>query len=491
MAHRLIIGCNLEQYDAVGGNFDANRYLILDNIDDRQVQANAQIASQPMQSGDTISDHMYRLPVTYTVNGTFSLNGMNWNDISYDFMKEGDRLTNIQHVFERIKDEGILCTLITIDTDALPSYSSTGNNQVDNNKVVNASIRFKKRERMALQSITWVEGQNTLKFTFQFYQIIMVQAQEYVNLAEAERLELGLPCVSNPVGSSLGTVLADNGALAQTVTKAIYDSGYIENDFLHYSVEILQGMKDVIIARAVILVASAVLVGTVWAVSVIGVGAALTSSIAAIFPVGTVIVAAVAIVAAVGYAIWSIFNRHKNEEKKRKAFKLVNGSAEQDTNRLLNFLDDIEVEVNKVNSNVTIYSIQEDKAHQVLLNIAGNYYVINFEQNNTNDYGWYANITDMAGEPISGYRGKWCPVAAFTDMDRNANLWFKDDTKQYEVYLMNPALSDEYNATAAEKEAVKKKLTSYSIWVSKGNIADNIQKVYDAINKSIQNQGYN
>ena len=488
-AYRLIIGCNFNQYDSVGGNFEPNRYLLLDNIDDRQVSTNAEIARQPMQSGDTISDHMYRLPTEYSVSGTFSLNGMNWGDNSYDFIQMGDRITNIQHAFEKIKDEGILCTLITIDSDALQKNNVNG---LDNDKIINASTRFKIRKNMALQGITWVERQNSLKFTFKFYQIIMVEQQEYVNLQEAERIDLGLPLVSNPVGSSLGSVLADNGALAQTVTKALYDSGYIENDFLAASVEYLKDMKDIAIAQAIIVVAAAVLVGTIYAVSVIGVAASLTSSVAAIFPVGTIVAAAVVIVGAIICSISAIFNRRKEEEKKRDKFKLINGSAKQDTIRLMNFLDDIEIVVNNINSNITIYNIQEDKPHQVVLNIAGNYYVINFEQNNVNGYGWESKVTTLDGSSIgTGQKEKWCPVAAFTDMDRNQNMWFKDSTKQYEVYLMNPALSSSYNGTEDEVNAVRKKLSSYTIWVSKGDISKNIKKIYDAINKAIQDAGYN
>jgi hypothetical protein len=443
-----------------------------------------------MQSGDTISEHMYRNPITYTVSGVFSMNGINWNDNSYDFIQAGDRITNIQHVFEKIKDEGILCTLITVDSDAFTSM--TNNNEIGEN-IINASTRFKIRKNMALQSISWTERQNSLKFNFTFYQIIMVEQQEYVNLQEQERIDLGLPNVSNPIGSSLGTVLADNGLLSQTVTKSLVDNGYIENDFLAACAQIIDTYATYMIASAVVSVAVLVIGASIkiTAAAVAAGAGSVIGGTAAVFPVGTIIAAAVVVVAAVAVFIGYTLKRNEEQRKKRMAFKLINGSAEQDTARLVNLLDDIEVEVNQVNSNITVYTVQEDAEHQVVLNIAGNYYVINFKQNNTNNYGWSANVTDLDGNPITTMnKDKWCPVASFGDMNRNQNMWFKDSTKQYEVYLMNPALSPDFNPGEEELEVVRKKLSSYTIWVSFGNIEENIDKVYQAINKAIVSRGF-
>lgn len=492
-AYKLIIGCNFEQYDAVGGDFIPNRYLILDKIDDRQITASATIASQPMQSGDTISDHMYRNPDEFTVSGTFSLNGMNWNDNSYDFIQQGDRLTNIQHAFEKIKDEGILCTLITLDSDALQRNETTGQYTLDNEKIVNASTRFKIRKNMALKSITWTEMQNSVKYSFTFYQVIMVEAQEYVNLTEDMKRELGLPSVNNPYGSTLGTVLSETGALYQSVIQTLYDKGYFDEDFLNKAIaeEVLAdfGHIGLIVANTLVVIGAVVATAAVVGVITGILGASAVS--AAIFPVGTIIAAVAAIGVAIFCGVKAMIDKHEQEEKKKKMFKLVNGSAFQDANRLINLLYDIEAQVNQIQSNVTVYSIQENKPQQLMMNIAGNYYVIEFSENNTNGYGWEAKVTDNQGQPLTTVlHNKWCPVSSFTDMNRNLNCWFRDSTKQYEVYLMNPALSADYNPSANEVAAVRNHLSSYTIWVSKGNIEDNITVIQDAIMNAIENQGF-
>ena len=500
MSQRVIIGCNFEQFKSVGGDFEPNRFLLLDNIEDRDVQMESTLATQPLQSGDTVADHMYRNPIKYTIKGKFSLNGMNWNDISYDFIGEGDRLTNIQKAFERIKDEAILCTIMTIDSEALPGYSTAANREnisldydAQNDKLVNVSSRFKIRKNMALQSITWAEQQNTLAFTFNFTQIIMVETQEYVNLDEALRKELCLPLVTNPTGSSLGSVLSDTGALSVAILQTLYANGYIENDFLEACKEIGQGIAALAIASVIVAFAAAVIVGTVSSLIAGGVAAAaIGGAAAAIFPVGTIIVAAVAIVGAVvGFFAW-VFSNAERERKRRLTFKLINGSAEQDLYRLIDLLDDIETEVNKINYNVSVYTIQEDVPHQTMINIAGNYYVINFKENNLNGYGWEASVTDVEGNPLPNMRHEnWTPVAKIGDMDQYTNMWFKDNTKQFHVYLMNPALDEAYNPTEAEQKAVRDKLSSYTIWVSKGDIKPHVQAIYDAVEKAIQKRGFN
>ena len=87
-------------------------------------------------------------------------------------------------------------------------------------------------------------------------------------------------------------------------------------------------------------------------------------------------------------------------------------------------------------------------------------------------------------------QNKWSPISNMVDFDRNQNMWFKDLTKQYEVYLCNASFNDEYNNTQEKIDTVKNKLSSYSIWVSKGRIQDNVKKITDAINKAIISEGF-
>lgn len=483
-AFRTVIGCNFNQIET--GETTPNRYLILDTQKDKNINASATIASQPLQNGDTMSDHMYREPVTFSIQGSFSLNGKNWNDNSYNFMEKGDRLTNIQEVFEYILNNGILCTITTIDENDYV-YNSSG--EYTGQIKSNAKNRFKVRKNMALNSINWTELQNTINYNFSFREVIMVEAQEYEELSEEEREALGLPNVTQPVGSSLGTILADNGQLQEIIIKSLYDNGYIENDFLRvlaYTGAIF--LTDIVIAVVAHIAVSLALIpaAAIAGIAILGGTVGATSLLV---PVGTIIAAGLVIITAIAIGIASLFSWISYMEKQKKAFKLIDGSAEPDGYRLQNLLEDIELTVNQVNSNLTIYEINENKPQQVVLNIAGESYIINFKKNNTNGE-WYSEVEDMDGNPLDTVRTSWSPVTSINDLNRNSNLWFKDKSLIYEIYLMNPNLSEEINDTKEALDNVRKNLTTYSIWVSKGRIQDNVKLITDAINNAITSEGF-
>ncbi len=493
-AFRTIIGYNPQQYDS--GSFEPTRYLILDTQEDKNINADATIAQQPLQSGDTMSDHMYRNPTQVSISGMFSLNGKNWDDDSYNFIEAGDRLTNVEQVFEQIKDEGFLCRLTTIDESDVSSNTAGIINLKSN-----AKTRFKSRNNMALKSIVWTEKQNTVKFSFTFIEVIMVEAQEYEELTDEEKDKYGLPSVSSPVGSSLGTLLKDTGQLKETILRTLYDNGYVQDDFFKaLCANVAQLTQSVAIAAAIISVGLAVSVITaIPAAIAVGVAAAtggsvlaaLAGSCSAVFPVGTIVVAVVAVVAGIAIGIAKYIQWKKKQEKQKKAFKLINGKPDQDAQRLFNLFDDVEMAVNRAKSNLTIYNITGNYEQTVTLNIGGEYYLIVFEKSNVDkSQPWSARVTDLSGNALSSVYHAWCPVAAFTDLNRNQNLWFKDNSKAYEVYLVNPSLSKEVNKTQEEMNNAKANLEGYTIWVSKGTIQDNIKAVEDAIEQAIESEGF-
>ena len=353
---------------------------------------------------------------------------------------------------------------------------------------------------MALETISWTEKQNSVKFSFGFKEVIMVEKQEYEPLSPEEQEALGLPNVTSPIGSSLGTLLAETGALQQTIVQTLYDNGYIENDFLRVVCETAEFINSVKTAAAIIAVGLAVAVITTIPAAIAvataaatggSIIAALAGSVSAVFPVGTIIVAVVAVVAGIAIGIAKFISWRKKQEKQKKAFKLINGKADQDRDRLVNLLEDIEVVINRVKTGLTIYSINGNREQIVTINIGGEYYLINFIKNNTvENSGWSAEVTDMEGNALETVKHAWCPVSSFCDLDRNKNLWFKDKSKQFDVYLVNPSLSSEINKTQEEINNAKDNLEGYTIWVSKGDVQKHIKKVEDAIESAIESEGF-
>ena len=484
-AFRTIIGCNLNQFET--GSFEPTRYLVLDTQDDKTVTANSVIAQQPLQSGDTMSDHMYREPVKFSISGSFSLNGKNWNDDSYNFMEKGDRLTNIQEVFEYIKNNGILCRLTTIDEE-----DYVQNNQGGITIKSNAKSRFKIRNNMALTSIQWGEKQNLIKYTFNFVEVIMVEAQEYEELTDEERENLNLPHVTSPAGSSLGQILADTSQLPQSIITTLYNNGYINDNFFRAIIDGAEQLfKSTMIASAVITAGLAVglVVTAVVATKLVALG--VIASVSAAFPVGTIVAGVVAVLAGLAVGISNFINWLKKRQKQKIAFKLINGKPDQDADRLSNLLDDVELAVNKVKTGLTVYRINGNYRQTVVLNIAGSYYYIEFDKGNAiKGYTWGAKVKDMEGVALSTVRHTWSPVSSFMDLDRNKNMWFRDSTKEYEVYLVNPSLSSTVNNTKDSSKNAGENLEGYSIWVSKGDIKTHIEKIQEAIENTIEEGGF-
>ncbi len=483
-SYKAIIKVNMNQWgnETLPANEDPTKYLLFDIVNDKKVTSSSTTCSYPLQDGDTMTDHMFRNPDTLNLSGSFSLNGKNWNSDSYGFEGNGDRLTRIQNVFEKIKSQGYLCDVLTLESDS-------------ENNINTENARFKSRKNMALISCSWVEKQNSMSFAFEFKEVIMVETQTIQPLNESERIDNGLPSIEEPIGSSLGTVLAKTGQLKEIVIKSLNENGYIDNDFvahikMYFNDFALPGGVTAFVAALLIKIVLKVnaITTTLLATAASTTGATIAAS-SVVAPVGTIvaitIIGAVILIAGISKYIAAI----KQRERQKIAFKLVNGSTNPDLNRLTNFLDDIEVEVNKVNSNLSIYTINQDQPHKVNLNIGGNYYIIKFERNNINNNEWNATVETLDGQEIQ-MQNKWSPISNMVDFDRNQNMWFKDLSKQYEVYLCNASFNDEYNNTQEKIDTVKNKLSSYSIWVSKGRIQDNIKKITDAINKAIISEGF-
>ena len=70
--YKLVIGYNPNQY--FDGSTEASEYLFLDTINERTIDGSNTTPSQPMQNGDSISDHTYRNPNEMSISGEFGLN---------------------------------------------------------------------------------------------------------------------------------------------------------------------------------------------------------------------------------------------------------------------------------------------------------------------------------------------------------------------------------------------------------------------------------
>ena len=496
------------------------RTLYLDTCMEKRINASATIPTQPLQDGNTVSDHMYRNPDEFSINGTFSEFGRYENDSNneHGFYNEYnriagkgiDKVTAVQTVFERIKDEGLLCDLTTIERGE------------------NGKVRYKIRKNMALQSITWTELQVSLKYSFTFKEIMTFQAQEYVPQEDSD-----LPNIYLPETKSLGMLMTEetnNGEVSPIVSiviKALLETGYIRKDDAEYIVKMGGGLtarksndlQTNSVYRALRFIANpANIVGMFFDEYNSGWGIALN-----IITMGL-------------YGTIRGIIKANDYNAANRAYKLVNGlqshiekdgslnveSAKNDTNisvnmdelrRLTNFLNSIKNFVSLMCSNVGVYnvssSIEDNSDREVVLNIGNNPYYIGFTRNKANNPAWNIQVKALSanGTPIDldGFNGtninlgKVC--STLEDMCDENNALFWDSTLNYQVYLFlsgdstteitREQIINNVTKTVTYKTAPVEHLCNLNLVVVKGHLQDEMQKIYDRIYSELVKVGYN
>lgn len=459
------------------------QYFPIDYMKERTVGATSTIATHPLLNGDTISDHMYRNPVTFKVSGKFSLNGRNMNNTTYQNLasQHNDRLGAIEEVFEFVKNNGLLCTITTVETEMDREDSS------DPNNYENLSTRYTTRHNMALKSIGWTEDVNTLGFSFDFAEIIAIDLDEYkIDVTDSD-----LPNFNDPKASNLGTILADNGSLTITVMQILKDRGYIDNDFLRILAESAQAYAGLNIAALIVVAAALLIKGT------IALSALVTTS--ALFPVGTIVAIAAVAVCAIALGIKKFIDRVKKNRKASKIFKVINGNIDDAVDRLELLLNKIGQAVNKSTANLLIYTFpyeeNEDDTNvnlQYCISVGGEYYYITIISINEAPFFEAKVYTSLQGGDLIStkqLKNNWCVCSNLSECNR-AHIWFTDTTGEYRVFLVNTSLCDEINDTDAKKLSAMPHLKGYSIWVCKGSMDDQLKILSDTIIEQLDVEGY-
>lgn len=504
--YQLVIDCHC--------NDGTIKRLFLDTCTEKRITVSAQLASQPVQDGRVISDHMYSNPDEYTISGTFSLYG----NIRYeydDFPEVGastDRLTNIQNVFEYIKDNALLCDLTTLSLD------------------IDGSERFKIRKGMALKNITWVEKQASMLYNLTFGEIMTVTiGEEYISPDE------DLPITIMPVARSLGAILTEEDKegtdyISEILVETLYERGYITKKDGRWFVEMLSsfgkiGVGQYILCKVIGCVVGSILVslGIIAAVAFMNIVLHTSIAISSCFPVGTVIGAVAGAIMGIVFFIKKL----KEYKKEKKILHLVNnidpyvitladGNVEldvegakkntsvnnEDLMKLMRVIAEVKTQVLKLNDDCKIYQISssedDNTDREVIINIAGKSYFITFTKNNNSDFGWNFDVCAMNDSyeavPLIGSNGMLLDrnkvISRLEEADINTNCLFVDSTFEYYVFIYNPSLNEEQNPSQEEQDVVKTKLFSFQVLVTKGPIKNHLESIKDAIYNTIENIGY-
>ena len=444
-----------------------NEPIEFDLITEQSVSATSDITQYPTVSGDTIADHMIKQATTMTIGGVFSIYG----NKPTTFVGADDRLTNIQSFFEKIKDEGVLCTLTTID------------------RASNSKHRFKTRENMALTSITWQELQSSMTFSFAFTEALRVDMTTLVS----DYTDENVPAITDPSTLNFTDEFLDPEEITKIVLQQLQEVRLLDSDFallISQSVDMIRQIATVtsIVAIAVGAKVLSTMITVSIAASVLGL---------ATNPVGWIIGAgALAVGAIAAFFVWLCNNtaiKKAEEEYGIKAFKKSDSDEEneQTAERLCNYIGQVNQNLQVLNDVVQVFALQANIEQECMLYIGSKYYIFTFTKNNTQTENgqttWKLNIAFSDREDtkdISDVSGAALENIKDCTLD---NMILKTDDGIW-VYLMNNKLyaveHATYNSQEESDNAIrdcKSDLTSYVILASKTDMPAFCDKLKEVV----------
>lgn len=422
-------------------------YFEFDLINSVTVTSTSELTEHPLVNGDMIADHMYRMPASVSVSGKFALQGK----LRYPYNGAGERLANIETIFERIKNEGILCKLMTIKG------------------VGDTNARFKERDNMALTNISWTEKGNTLEFNFTFNEVIMADTQEVEYNVDVT--DPNLPAISDASSLDFTDTLLDWNKIDEIIVKQLYNVGILDSDFLQFAIDTA---KNAVTASAIgaVIGVGAVVIGLKV---LVGIGVAISSIPVAGWITGAVVVAVSAIAAAFISVFKSIKKKNAQKEYQIEQFKLYQNDRQnqQEVERFANYLGKVHQNLEYLEDVLQVYAPTATTNQECLLYVDDAYYIFRFMLNNTtNKYTLtimdieekvYATCNDIEGAALAS-------IAECT----HSNCLFRTPGSGFYIYLINSKLQAAIDNNLSEKEINKMKtdLTNYWILVSQIDMED-------------------
>lgn len=441
---RLVIAANTD---------NGIEYYESDIISNVSVNAASTITTQPIVNGDVIADHMFREPVTMTIAGSFSLNG----NKATEYSGAADRLAAIEQTFENIKNNGLFCTLTTMNRS-------------------NSSItRFLQRENMVLTSINWTEHQNSLDFNFNFNEAITIDVYESTPTISNDE---NLPDITDATSLDFTDQFLDTEAVLTLIVKTLADYELIDADFLEYfsanvGKDMLIGLGIGIAAAAIVITA----IGTITAISagtLIAAGSTTAAILVSAGPVGWGLAATMLVACLVAGAISAAIKaetKRQNEALFTKTFRLYDNDElknEQEIARFANYLSQVYENLEVLEDYCQIYGISTNVAQECMLYVDDTYYIFKFEKNNTTD-NWSCSVIDVNGNQLGQTIADMSSCISDISKCNNSNRLFTTSSG-YSVYLMSLAenkvgLQTDDGTTKSLSE-LQKDLTNYVILVA-------------------------
>lgn len=356
---------NSPVYVVISFDYNNTRYdLLVNTVDPVSTNTSSTITRHPVPSGDMIADHMFRNPITMTISGTFSSHNETARLVFGD--ASSSWLASVQALFETIKNEGIRCTISKI---------TYGNE---------SKIKFQKRENMVLQSISWTEHIDSLDFTFNFEETMVIDIDDVKPASNDE----GNLIFTNPVYQSFSSTLFDMNVVKKLIYDQLIASGMLEEAFFQKTMTYGAGATAGIVAGIGTYIGVSAIAGTAAGTAVLTTigGAALAT------PVGWVAAAVVVGVIIAGVVINAIKQANSQNNKfKYKPWRLTGNQAEdeQRVGEFITFWDDLikqlQTSADEFISVFQFPKIQDDQNQIMVLSVGDEIYDFEIVKNSLNN----------------------------------------------------------------------------------------------------------
>lgn len=377
---------------------DEEQIVMLDSIEDTSSTTSSTVTRHPIPSGEYVADHMYKNPVTYSISGSVSMNG------TYLISKSEMKLANFQSLFERIKNEAVLCNIMKI-------------------KISNQNVPlFLQRKDMVLRSISWTEKINTLDFDMTFEQALIVTAQEY----DVDISDTFLPNVTEPKTLSFTDTFIDWNVIDRAFIEDLIAYDLIEANQLNRLSGL--GVSGLVSVGISLLVAKVVFSFVTLTVASGGLFALIAG-------------AAVLIISAINLIIARI-EEHKYKIKQFELFEddRQNRLNNREVERFSNFVSQIHQDFEQLNDVIKVYQISSNDDQEVMLSIDGEYYIFKFTTQNTNGKRTL-KIYDQEEREVKVMNDISGALRSYADCT-SQNYLIKTEATQQLVYLMNLSEDD-------------------------------------------------
>ena len=459
-----------------------NQPIEFDYISSYSVSSTSQITSYPMVNGDTVADHMIKQPISISISGKFSLYGNKPTTFAGDY----DRLTNIEELFEKIQNEGVMCSLVTTERNG-------------------SQRRFKVRNKMVITSINWTEEQASLGFNFSFSEAMTTT----ILIPVVDYTDENLPAITDATTLSFTDELLNMEDVDKIVIAQLRELGLIEDAFLD---NLVYWLKSVGSTYGDYLTGAAVggLVGIGAGIAVLIGVAALVGSI----PVaGWIIVAAAAVVGMIAGGIWAMVKSIKRKKAQRdygiQVFKAYTDDKQntQECERFCDYIGNIHSQLSALNDYIQVYGISSNEEQECMMYINDTYYIFTYKINNTETTNvdvldengqptgktikkvkYSLNITDINDKNVGGLADISSAKSTISECNNDNYILKTEINHIYYVYLLNKNRSIiENDASISEYERANRlnecnsDLTNYVVMVTKLKMSEFNSKLQEIV----------